>query len=274
METQRYLVPSSARRARRAGGSSGRRDRPWGARSRARARRQRRARREGARKLARGGRPGTVPACREADVKSSVARACDTAAAESDSVGLHGMSTRLRGASCSSKPRCVRRVRPAERSASPAALILTGQLGDVMKESARAALTYALRYATEHGSVLAAAPLEVHIHVPAGAIPKDGPSAGTAMATALISALTERPVRRSVAMTERSLCAEVLPIGGVNEKSRRAPRGITDVICPGQPSDSSTFPTRAQVLRYSSTPREVLASRPHAPADEPALSVP
>ncbi|MFT3925286.1 MAG: endopeptidase La [Myxococcales bacterium] len=117
---------------------------------------------------------------------------------------------------------------------SAASLILTGQLGDVMKESGRAALTYALRYGAERGSLLAGAPLEVHVHVPAGAIPKDGPSAGTAMATALISALTGVPVRRSVAMTgEITLRGRVLPIGGVKEKVLGAHRaGITDVILP------------------------------------------
>jgi ATP-dependent Lon protease len=121
-----------------------------------------------------------------------------------------------------------------ERVQSAASLILTGQLGDVMKESARAALTYALRYANEHGASAATAPSEVHIHVPAGAIPKDGPSAGTAMATAILSALLERPVRRSVAMTgEITLRGRVLPIGGVKEKVLGAHRaGITDVILP------------------------------------------
>jgi ATP-dependent Lon protease len=123
-----------------------------------------------------------------------------------------------------------------ERSGSAASLILTGQLGDVMKESGRAALTYALRYAAERGSMLASSQLEVHVHVPAGAIPKDGPSAGTAMATALISALTNVPVRRSVAMTgEITLRGRVLPIGGVKEKVLGAHRaGITDVILPNE----------------------------------------
>ncbi len=121
-----------------------------------------------------------------------------------------------------------------DKTPSPASLILTGQLGDVMKESARAALTYALRYATERGALLAATPVEVHIHVPAGAIPKDGPSAGAAMATALISALTGQHVRRSVAMTgEITLRGRVLPIGGVKEKVLGAHRaGITDIILP------------------------------------------
>jgi ATP-dependent Lon protease len=116
-----------------------------------------------------------------------------------------------------------------------ASLILTGQLGDVMKESARAALTYAATHARELeipqknlGSI------EAHIHVPAGAIPKDGPSAGVTMATALVSAITGRLVRRDVAMTgEITLSGRVLPIGGVKEKVLGAHRaGIRHIVLP------------------------------------------
>jgi ATP-dependent Lon protease len=160
-------------------------------------------------------------------------------AAESDNVGLStGMYYSPAGGDIMFVEASVRPVgltpQGGDRTPSTAGLILTGQLGDVMKESGRAALTYALRYAREQGSVLAATPLEVHIHVPAGAIPKDGPSAGAAMATALISALLDRPVRRSVAMTgEITLRGRVLPIGGVKEKVLGAHRaGITDVILP------------------------------------------
>ncbi len=113
--------------------------------------------------------------------------------------------------------------------------VLTGQLGDVMKESARAALSYAKAHWKELG--LAEDSLqgkEVHIHVPAGAVPKDGPSAGITMATALISAVSGKKVRSDLAMTgELTLTGRVLPIGGVKEKVLGAVRaGINQIIVP------------------------------------------
>jgi ATP-dependent Lon protease len=113
-------------------------------------------------------------------------------------------------------------------------LILTGQLGDVMKESARAAWTFARAHAGWLAIDDRVLERDLHVHVPAGAIPKDGPSAGIAMATAIVSALSGRPASHEVAMTgEITLSGRVLPIGGLKEKVLGAVRaGITHIVIP------------------------------------------
>jgi ATP-dependent Lon protease len=114
-------------------------------------------------------------------------------------------------------------------------LLLTGKLGDVMKESAQAAVSYVRSKANELGigeDIFGQS--DLHIHVPAGAVPKDGPSAGVTMATALVSLLTERNVRADVAMTgEITLRGQILPVGGIKQKVLAASRvGIDTVILP------------------------------------------
>ena len=114
-------------------------------------------------------------------------------------------------------------------------LVLTGQLGDVMKESARIALSWVRAHAPELGIEESALDdRSFHVHVPAGAIPKDGPSAGIAITTALASLLTGRPVRHTVGMTgEVTLQGRVLPIGGLKQKVLAAhAAGLTDVVLP------------------------------------------
>jgi ATP-dependent Lon protease len=114
-------------------------------------------------------------------------------------------------------------------------LLLTGQLGDVMKESAQAALSYARAYAGAHGMADDFfSKNDIHVHVPAGSIPKDGPSAGITIGTAILSVLTGRPINRRVAMTgEITLRGDVMPIGGLKEKTLAAKlAGIHTVIVP------------------------------------------
>jgi len=114
-------------------------------------------------------------------------------------------------------------------------LIMTGQLGPVMQESVQAALTWVRGNATSYGvdpDLFKVS--DIHIHVPAGAIPKDGPSAGITMATALLSMLTDRKVKTNLAMTgEITLTGQVLPIGGIKEKVLAAKRsGVREIVIP------------------------------------------
>ena len=139
----------------------------------------------------------------------------------------------------------------AERETGETGVTLTGQLGDVMKESARIALSYLRSHGVELD--LPVGELKdrgVHVHVPAGAVPKDGPSAGVTMTTALASLLSGRPVRSDVAMTgEVSLTGRVLPIGGVKQKLLAAHRaGITTVLIP-QRNEPDLDDVPAEVLQ-------------------------
>jgi ATP-dependent Lon protease len=158
-------------------------------------------------------------------------------------------------------------------------LTLTGHLGDVMKESARAALSWVRAHATQYGiDPDFYKNAEVHLHVPSGAIPKDGPSAGVTMTTALVSELTGRPVRGDVAMTgEITLSGRVLPVGGIKEKVLAARRvGIREVVLPRQnekniKEDLSEELRRDMTIHLVSTIDEVLllALQPkgHRPSD-------
>ncbi|WP_328989240.1 endopeptidase La [Kribbella sp. NBC_01245] len=123
----------------------------------------------------------------------------------------------------------------ADKETGPTGITLTGQLGDVMKESAQIALSYLRSHGAELGLPVGdLAERNTHVHVPAGAVPKDGPSAGVTMTTALASLLSGRPVRSEVAMTgEVSLTGRVLPIGGVKQKLLAAHRaGLTTILIP------------------------------------------
>jgi ATP-dependent Lon protease len=140
----------------------------------------------------------------------------------------------------------------ASRMAGSSTLTITGQLGDVMKESARAALSWFRAHAATYG----ADPeffknAEIHLHVPSGAIPKDGPSAGITIATALASALTKRPVRGDIAMTgEITLSGRVLPVGGIKEKVLAARRaGIRELILPRQNEKNVTEDLNEELRR-------------------------
>src|SRR5579862_4880874 len=155
----------------------------------------------------------------------------------------------------------------ASRMAGTGSLTLTGQLGDVMKESARAALSWLRTHAREYNidpDFFKNA--EMHVHVPSGAIPKDGPSAGVTMATAMASELTGRPVRGDIAMTgEITLSGRVLPVGGIKEKVLAARRvGINEVILPKQNAKNVNEDLTAELrqemtIHLVSTIDEVLA---------------
>jgi ATP-dependent Lon protease len=144
----------------------------------------------------------------------------------------------------------------ATSMAGDAKLTLTGQLGDVMKESAHIAMSYLRSHGAQHGIDAAALDRAVHLHVPAGAVPKDGPSAGVTMVTALASLATGRPVRAEVGMTgEVTLNGRVLPIGGVKQKLLAAQRaGLKTVFIP-QRNEPDLDDVPAEVL-------EVLDVRP------------
>ena len=157
-------------------------------------------------------------------------------------------------------------------------LRLTGRLGDVMKESAQAALSHVRSSSERHGvAVDFMESHDLHVHLPAAAIPKDGPSAGVALITGYVSAMTGHPVRHDIAMTgEVTLRGQVLPVGGIREKVLAAHRaGIRDVILPERNrKDEPEIPEQARAdlrLHYVSTVDEVIALvLMDAPADQAA----
>ena len=146
----------------------------------------------------------------------------------------------------------------------PKGLTLTGQLGDVMKESAQIGLSYVRSHAAELGIGPGFEEKGFHVHVPAGAVPKDGPSAGVTMVTALVSLMTARPVRSTVGMTgEVTLQGTVLPIGGVKQKLLAAHRaGLTEIILPfrneGDLDDLPASVRQAMTIHLVRDVREVL----------------
>jgi len=161
-------------------------------------------------------------------------------------------------------------------------LLVTGQLGDVMKESSRAAYTYVRTIASRYGvDPEDFNKYDIHVHVPAGAIPKDGPSAGITMGTALLSVFTGRAIHKSVAMTgEITITGKVLPIGGLKEKLLAAKRhGITKVLIPKKnEKDLVSMPKYVKssleiipVEKFEEVAEIALLPAPPKPADEKAV---
>jgi ATP-dependent Lon protease len=165
----------------------------------------------------------------------------------------------------------------ANRMKGKGGFTMTGQIGEVMQESMQAALTWVRSNARSLGlEEDFTKDVDIHIHVPAGAIPKDGPSAGVTMATALVSLMTDRPVRPLTAMTgEITLSGNVLPVGGIKEKFLAAKRaGVETVILPAenrQNVEEDLMPEQIAgvTLHYASRIEDVLAvALPHSPSDE------